>query len=360
MSIHGAGMRLVRGEPDTAAGVQSAQAGMEPAEAALTVSVARDARLGAHRDPAPSSPAQVSVIVAARNAAQTIERAIVSALQQVETLEVIVVNDASSDETGRIVEALGEMDARVRLIELAANVGPGGARNIALGAARGALVTILDADDFMLPGRLGALVDQMGEADIIADDLCLSDAATPLQIDGRLVGQTGPELLSLARFVQGNAVRPGQRPRELGFLKPLMRRAFLESHGLRYIDDLRLGEDFVLYAAALAHGARFILLPARGYVAVRYGQSLSWNHRTQDLRAYLAACTGLARNVKLAQPEQRAFAAHLLGLRRRLGHRELLDAKREKGMAGVFEWIRSNADLAPAVAWRIFKDKLRR
>lgn len=359
MSIHGAGMRLARGEPDRTPG-QQGQAGIEPAEAAPVSAIACEARPGGYRESAAQQAAQVSVIVAARNAAHTIERALLSALAQPETLEVIVVNDASSDETGRIVEALGRTDPRIRLIELARNVGPGGARNIALGAARGTFVTILDADDFLLPGRLGSLAAQMGDADIIADDLCLSDAATPLQIDGRLVGQAEPERLSLARFVQGNAVRPGQRPRELGFLKPLMRRAFLERHGLRYIDDLRLGEDFVLYAAALAQGAKFILMPARGYVAVRYGQSLSWNHRTEDLRAYLAACTDLAATGKLGPAERRAFRAHLLGLRRRLGHRELLDAKREKGMGGVIEWIGRNADLAPAVAWRIFKDKLRR
>lgn len=306
--------------------------------------------------PAPS----VSVIIAARDAAATIARAVGSALEEPETLEVLVVDDASRDGTAAAARACDPGGGRVRVFELARNLGPGGARNFALDAAQGAYVTILDADDLMLPGRLAQLLSQMGEADIIADDLCLSESATPLQIQGRLLDLEAPMDLTLEGFALGNALTRGARPREMGFLKPLIRREFLETHGLRYDPDLRLGEDFVLYARALATGARFRLTPALGYVAVRHADSLSRKHRTEDLQAFLAACRRLADAQPALGPARRALEVQALNVARRYAHRQLLDVRQAEGLRGVLAWVWSNWRLAPHVAGQILMDKLGR
>lgn len=97
----------------------------------------------------------VSVIVPMYDAADTIEGAVNSILRQSWTnLEVIVVDDASNDESLARAERLALHDDRVRVIQLPRNVGAYGARNQGLAAARGEFVTVHDADDWAHPERL--------------------------------------------------------------------------------------------------------------------------------------------------------------------------------------------------------------
>jgi hypothetical protein len=100
----------------------------------------------------------VSVLVPSWNAEQTIERALDSVLADTTTpLEVIVVDDASTDGTTTLVDRTAARDARVRLIRLEANGGVSAARNRALEAMRGEWLTFLDADDRFRPGALDLL-----------------------------------------------------------------------------------------------------------------------------------------------------------------------------------------------------------
>jgi GT2 family glycosyltransferase len=95
------------------------------------------------------SSERLSVVIPAFNAAATIRSAVSSTLRQtVPVLEVIVVDDGSSDATAQLVSGID--DARVRLISQA-NGGPSAARNAGIAAARGEWVAFLDSDDLWLP-----------------------------------------------------------------------------------------------------------------------------------------------------------------------------------------------------------------
>lgn len=93
----------------------------------------------------------VSAIIPARNAVAHLPRAIESALAQTyQPLEVIVIDDGSEDATHQIAAYYGD---RLRLIRLSRPLGPGGARNVGIGAAHGTYVAFLDADDEWLPEK---------------------------------------------------------------------------------------------------------------------------------------------------------------------------------------------------------------
>ena len=108
----------------------------------------------------------VSVIIPAFNAAEYIRQTLNSVLAQTyQAMEVIVVDDGSSDATGAIVEEFVKKDARVQLVRQS-NAGVGAARNTAIRMARGEYIAPLDADDIWFPEKLEkqvACMEQCGE-----------------------------------------------------------------------------------------------------------------------------------------------------------------------------------------------------
>jgi len=113
----------------------------EPADAAI-------ARL------APGEWPAVSVIVPAYNAEAYLREALESSVMQtVPPIEVIVVNDGSTDGTGAVADDVAREHATVRVIHQE-NGGPAVARNTAIAAATGEYLAFLDADDAMAPYRV--------------------------------------------------------------------------------------------------------------------------------------------------------------------------------------------------------------
>lgn len=96
----------------------------------------------------------VSVIIPAYNSEDFIQQAIESVLCQTHAnLEVIVVDDGSSDKTPEIVKALASSDPRVSYIHQI-NQGQSSARNAGIDKARGRYIAFLDSDDIMLPNKI--------------------------------------------------------------------------------------------------------------------------------------------------------------------------------------------------------------
>jgi hypothetical protein len=92
---------------------------------------------------------KVSVLMPAFNCAKTIGYAIESVLDQTwQNLELIIVDDASRDNTVEIVEEFAKKDARVKLYKNSKNIGAYGCRNFALEKSTGDLITVHDSDDW--------------------------------------------------------------------------------------------------------------------------------------------------------------------------------------------------------------------
>lgn len=109
------------------------------------------------RTSAPVAPA-ASVVVPAFNAAATLEQTLASLrLQTLRDLEIIVVDDGSTDDTPQIAEAITRKDPRLRVVRQA-NRGLAGARNSGIAAARAGYIGFCDADDQWAPGKLAAHV----------------------------------------------------------------------------------------------------------------------------------------------------------------------------------------------------------
>lgn len=123
----------------------------------------------------------VSVVIPAYNAAWCVHKAIDSALAQgVDGVELIVVDDGSTDDTATVLAAYGD---RLRVVAQH-NGGLSSARNAGIAAARAPLVAFLDADDWWLPGKVARQLELMRQRPDVGFSSTAARVESP---DGRLL-----------------------------------------------------------------------------------------------------------------------------------------------------------------------------
>lgn len=229
------------------------------------------------QSPPVSPQPDVSYIVGAYNVAPYIEAAVRSALAEIGVeVEVIVTDDASTDDTAAIVSALAAEDPRIVLHRRVRNGGLSAARNDAMALARGRWLAILDGDDVVSPARSRHLIDLA--------DTCFADIAADnyerVTEDGSPTGSTmfpagsasSAFLVDLAAFIEGN-ITFRKSSRTFGAMKQIYRHDFVRAHGLRYREEPKLrNEDFLFCAEALMAGARLVVSSESHY---RYRQRQS-------------------------------------------------------------------------------------
>lgn len=112
---------------------------------------------------------KVSVLVLTYNRKEFLKRCLESILAQTFShFELILVDNGSADGTSSVCERFAKLDNRVKYLHVPKNIGISHGRNVALSAARGEFITMVDDDDFCDPGMLEFLVNlaQEHSADI--------------------------------------------------------------------------------------------------------------------------------------------------------------------------------------------------
>ncbi len=252
----------------------------------------------ARRSAAPAGLAQarpdpvVTVAIANYNGGRYLADAVASALgQSLANLEVIIVDDASSDDSLQLARRLAERDPRVVVEALAVNGGPAAARNRALDLARGRWLAVLDNDDQFHPRRLERLIAQAERegADIIADDLLVFQEGRPDLIARMLAGRRAhaADWVSLADYIRETGV--GHRNGNLGYLKPVFRLDRWRASGVRYDETMRIAEDSDLVMRLINAGLTLRIEPELGYFYRRHPQSISHRLGSGTLTAMVGA-----------------------------------------------------------------------
>lgn len=104
----------------------------------------------------------VSVITPTYNSSNHIREAVDSVRQQtIKNIEHIIIDDASEDDTVRIIQNLNKSETSINLISSTENVGPAKARNLGIEAARGRFIAFLDSDDIWFPEKLEKQISEM-------------------------------------------------------------------------------------------------------------------------------------------------------------------------------------------------------
>src|ERR1700749_3435834 len=118
-----------------------------------------------------STTETVDVLIAAWNRSDTIARAILSGLEHPEVRTVIVVDDGSTDDTAEVAARVAADSGRVAVCSLPVNRGPSAARNRAIEMSSAQWISILDGDDYFLPGRIARMLSLAQDYDLVADDI---------------------------------------------------------------------------------------------------------------------------------------------------------------------------------------------
>jgi teichuronic acid biosynthesis glycosyltransferase TuaG len=109
-----------------------------------------------------TQPPLVSIVTPLFNGQDFIEEAIGSVQEQIfKDWEMIVVDDASTDQSVSIVKSLMSSDPRIRVLLLKENKGAASARNLAISVAKGRYIAFLDCDDKWLPGKLSTQLEYL-------------------------------------------------------------------------------------------------------------------------------------------------------------------------------------------------------
>jgi succinoglycan biosynthesis protein ExoO len=248
----------------------------------------------------------VSVVIAAYNAARTVLDAVESALRQEGvSVEVLACDDASGDRTVEVLETID--DPRFRLFRNDSNQGPGFNRDFLIERSNGDYVAFLDADDCYEPGRLARLVAiaRSRPGCLVFDDI--------------IECHDSPQGLAPYRRVHGRSAYRGwlrpDRPREVdlaGFVsakrllvKPLLPKTRLVELGVRHSAH-RYGEDGLFLWRAVARGMPAIYVPEPLYRYRVTPGSLSLN---PDRFRLVAACLSLLAAESIGRRDRRAVLA---------------------------------------------------
>jgi glycosyltransferase involved in cell wall biosynthesis len=147
-----------------------------------------------------AQPPLVSVLITAYNRQQYIRQAISSVLASTyQHIEVIVCDDASTDDTLAIARQIAQMDARVTVLANQQNLGDYANRNKAAAAATGKYLKYLDSDDYIYPHSIAILVaymEQHPDAGYAFCDNAVQDNEQPFPV------QYGPAEAFKKHFLQ--------------------------------------------------------------------------------------------------------------------------------------------------------------
>ena len=287
-------------------------------------------------------PVRISVIVPAYNAEAYIGTAIRSAQAQTEPrIEILVVDDCSSDGTADTVRQIAEHDPRVRLIQRRTNAGPATARNTGFEQARGKWIALLDADDTYASARLETLLafGQERGADIVSDNIMLcpngDTASGKPMISHSLLPE--PQLLTAAEFIRRNVATRSHPGVRYGFMHPIIRRSFLSEEGLWYDEHIRFGEDFLLYIQCLVHNAKWWVVPKALYFYSVREDSLTSVQTSHDLNRIRSVETDLLLQPHIAADRELADALrrHKRDIDRCYYYRAFTDAVKARRLAGA-------------------------
>lgn len=202
---------------------------------------------------------KISVVLPVYNGEDFILRSINSILNQTFTdFELLIIDDGSKDNSGRICDEYAKKDNRIRVFHKQ-NGGVSSARNMGLDNAQGEWVTFIDSDDWIKPAFLEELISHVDErVDVVISysETVTKNGVTKLDINGEgLVENTNFHELFTKYCMTINTTCWAK----------LYRRELIESNRIRFDNRIKMGEDTVFLYTCLLKAKKIFVLNKTDY-----------------------------------------------------------------------------------------------
>lgn len=208
---------------------------------------------------------KISVIMPVFNCEEYLRAAVDSVLsQEGAEIEIIAVDDCSTDGSAALLRSLADRDARIKPIFNSENLGVAAVRNIALREATGDFLAFCDSDDVVPEGAYSALVNGIKDRDIAIG------AHADKSDDGRF------RVAELSGYERGSLFRAVFAVSCLW--TKLIRRDFVVRHGLTFDEKIKIGEDVVFLAHLVKQNPSFAIVERQVYTHCHHGGPPSLTH----------------------------------------------------------------------------------
>ena len=237
---------------------------------------------------------KISVVIPVYNAECFLEKCLQGVLRQtIGDIEVICVDDGSTDASGRILSDFAARDSRVKVITQP-NCGPGPARNAGIAASCGEFISFMDCDDcYPEDTTLEKMYDEAvaSGASVCGGgiEICSEEGVVEKTYGGRFEGNW---------FEEPRTLEYSCWQYDLAFCRFIYSRELIISHGLRF-PDLRYYEDPPFMVRAVDAAGLFRALPFATYRANVEPKSILWF--ADGCRKVLDLLEGVRMNLEYAQ-----------------------------------------------------------
>lgn len=224
----------------------------------------------------------VSIIVPVYNAEQFLSRCIESILYQTYTnFELLLVDDGSTDESGRICDEYSLKDARIKVYHKP-NGGVSSARNYGLLKIEGGYLTFVDSDDFLDKEHIQTMIEYVPAYDWV--------------MSSRIVVDDNGEKLLFTDHVSEKIEAHGEKQVDETCMKtPLLfvyvtnklyKTAIIKEYGIQFIQESYVHEDGLFNYNYVQHVKSFVMLPKASYYCLANPNSITHSRYT-DLHMFI-------------------------------------------------------------------------
>lgn len=246
---------------------------------------------------------KISVIIPVYNTAEYLPKCLDSVCGQTyKNLEIICVDDGSTDGSGDIAERYAEKDPRVQVIHKA-NEGESSARNVGLQYSTGEYVAFVDCDDWLEPEMYAAMLSAMRQNQL---DMVACGYFWETEEGGKPIGNSYPvskEVFGRKELFEYVYIRDRYRGVTSWIWCKLFHRNILYEDGklLAFDENLRFGADLVFFIKAASNARRICYLETAFY---HYYQRANSTAHTKDLQVAFDIVTAYQRMIDYLREEQ--------------------------------------------------------
>jgi len=226
----------------------------------------------------------LSVIIPVFNRADTVGRIINRVLKQkMSDFELILVNDGSTDNSLAILKKFAKQDKRVRVIDQPNRCGgPSGGRNTGLENAKGEFILLLDSDDDIEPEMIPAMMkkQQTTNADLVVcaiKEVFPIGKTIPLKIESKSIDTSKEDIVAFAIDAMGKIGSLVYNP-----TNRIMRSSIIKKHNLKYLENLRFGEDTEFNMRYLKYAKKIEIMSEMFYIYHRDSLNSTFSESSLD------------------------------------------------------------------------------